>query len=205
MKTANIQKTRTQIMNTRTLISIAMLSTISYLLAFIEISIPLSPSFAKMDISDLPALIASFAFSPIAGVIVQFIKNSLQLLSTSTAGVGEFANFIMGASFVFVAGLIYHRRKTRGAALIACVLGSITMALVAGFTNYFILFPMFENFMPLEQLIASFSEFIPFINSKFDVMLWNVVPFNLLKGFGLSIITMLLYKPLTPILRGDGK
>lgn len=187
---------------TRIMVSVAMLSAVSYLLAFIEISVPLSPSFAKMDVSDLPALIAAFAFGPIWGVAVELVKNTLQLISTNTAGVGELANFLMGSSLAFTAGLVYHKHKTKRTAMIGCAVGSAAMALAAGVLNYFVLLPVYENFMPLEQVIASFAAFIPFIKTKLDVVLWNAVPFNLLKGLMISIVTMLIYKPLTPILKG---
>lgn len=188
--------------NTRKLVSVAMLSAIAYLLAFIEIQIPLSPSFAKMDLSDLPALIATFAFGPLSGIFVELVKNGLQLLSTNTAGVGELANFLMGNSLAFVAGLVYQKNKTKQTAIIGCMVGSIAMAAMAGILNYFVLLPVYENFMPLEQVIASFAAFIPFIQTKLDVVLWNAVPFNLLKGLMISLVTMLIYKPLTPILKG---
>ena len=108
----------------------------------------------------------------------------------------------MGSSFVAVAGLIYKFHKTKKTALIACLTASVVMGIVAAIVNYFILLPVFEAFMPLDQLIASFGEFIPFIKTKLDVVLFNAFPFNLLKGIGISIVTMLLYKRLTPILKG---
>lgn len=187
---------------TCTLVSVAMLSTVAYLLAFIEIQVPLSPSFAKMDISDLPALIAAFAFGPLPGVIVELIKNALQLISTNTAGVGELANFLMGSALAFTAGLIYQRHKIKKTALLGCITGSIAMTAAAGILNYFVLLPLYENFMPLDQVIASFATFIPFIQTKLDIVLWNAVPFNLLKGLMISIVTMLIHKQLTPILKG---
>lgn len=85
----------------------ALLSAIAYILAFVEFPVPLSPAFARMDLSDFPALIGAFAFGPVAGLLIELVKNALQLFSTSTGGVGELANFQMGASFVFTAGLIY--------------------------------------------------------------------------------------------------
>ena len=184
---------------TRTLVSAAMLSAVAYLLAFIEIQVPLSPTFAKMDISDLPALIAAFAFGPLSGVLVELIKNGLQLISTNTAGVGELANFLMGSALAFTAGLLYQKHKTKRTALFGCITGSVVMAFAAGILNYFVLLPLYENFMPLDQVIASFAAFIPFIQTKLDVVLWNAMPFNLLKGLEISLVTMLIYKPLTPI------
>ena len=180
----------------------AMLSAVAYLLAFVEFPVPLSPSFARMDLSDLPALIGAFAFGPLAGLLIEFVKNALQLLTTSTGGVGEIANFLMGASYVVTAGLIYKRHKTKKTALIACVLASVVMGIAAALANYFILLPLFENFMPLDRLIASFAEFLPFIRTKLDVVLFNAFPFNLLKGLVIGGVTMLIYKRVTPVLKG---
>lgn len=187
---------------TRILVSVAMLSAVAYLLAFIEIQVPLSPTFARMDVSDLPALIAAFAFGPLSGVMVELIKNGLQLTSTNTAGVGELANFLMGSALAFTAGSLYQKHKTKKIALLGCIAGSVAMAVAAGILNYFVLLPLYENFMPLNQVIASFAAFIPFIQTKLDVVLWNAVPFNLLKGLAISLVTRLIYKPLTPILKG---
>lgn len=188
--------------NTRILVSVAMLSAISYILAFIEIQLPLSPSFAKLDLSDFPALIAAFAINPLAGVVVEAVKNSLQLLSTNTGGIGELANFLMGSALVFTAGLFYHKLKTKKRAVIGCVIGSIAMTITAALLNYFVLLPLYSTFMPLEQVIEAFAAFIPFINTKLDVALFNSIPFNLFKGMVISTFTILVYKRLSPILKG---
>lgn len=201
MKTVAIQK-KSSIQNVRMLTMTAVLSAIAFVLAFFEFPVPLSPSFARMDLSDLPALIGAFAYGPAAGILIELVKNALQLLTSSTGGIGELANFIMGSSFVVAAGLIYKFHKTKKTAMIACLIASVVMGIVAAIVNYFILLPVFEAFMPLDQLIASFGEFIPFIKTKLDVVLFNAFPFNLLKGIGISIVTMLLYKRLTPILKG---
>ena len=204
MKTIAIQK-KSSIQNVRMFTMNAVLSAIAFVLAFFEFPVPLSPSFARMDLSDLPALIGAFAYGPISGVLIEFVKNVLQLLTSSTGGIGELANFIMGSSFVVAAGLIYKYRKTKKNAVAACLIASVVMGIVAAIVNYFILLPLFEAFMPLDQLIASFGEFMPFIKTKFDVVLFNAFPFNLLKGISISIFTMLLYKRLTPILKGRQK
>lgn len=201
MRTVAIQK-KSSIQNVRMLTMTAVLSAIAFVLAFFEFPVPLSPSFARMDLSDLPALIGAFAYGPAAGILIELVKNALQLLTSSTGGIGELANFIMGSSFVAAAGLIYKFHKTKKTAMLACLIASVVMGMVAAIVNYFILLPVFEAFMPLDQLIASFGEFIPFIKTKLDVVLFNAFPFNLLKGIGISIVTMLLYKRLTPILKG---
>lgn len=180
----------------------AMLAAVSYILAFVEFPVPLSPAFARMDLSDFPALIGAFAFGPVSGIMIELVKNGLQLLSTSTGGVGELANFLIGASFVWAAGFIYRFHKTKKTAWVSCIAGSFIMGIVAAAANYFILLPMFEVFMPLDQVIASFGAFIPFIRTKLDVVLFNVFPFNVLKGLVIGIFTMVVYKRLTPVLKG---
>ena len=204
MNTVSIEKSRkTAVLSVRTISMTAMLSAVAYLLAFVEFPVPLSPSFARMDLSDLPALIGAFAFGPLSGLLIELVKNALQLLTTSTGGIGEIANFLMcAAAYVVTAGFIYKRHKTKKTALAACVLASVVMGIAAALANYFILLPLFENFMPLDQLIASFAEFLPFIHTKLDVVLFNAFPFNLLKGLVIGGVTMLIYKRLTPILKG---
>ena len=179
-----------------------MLSAVAFVLAFLEFPVPLSPPFARMDLSDLPALIGAFAYGPLWGVLIELIKNALQLTSTATGGVGELANFLMGAAFVLTAGTIYRVHKTKRTALLGCLVGSFAMGIAAALANYYILLPLFEQFMPLDQLIASFEAFIPFIHSKRDIVLYNALPFNVLKGLAISLITMLSYKSLRPILKG---
>ena len=194
---------RRNFVSTRIITITALLASISYILAFIEFPVPLSPSFARMDLSDIPALIGAFALGPVTGVIIELIKNVLQLLSTSTAGVGELANFLIGASYVWIAGFIYKYKRTKKGAISAYVISSIVMGVVAMIVNYFILLPLFETFMPLDQLIASFSEFLPFIQTKLDVVLYNVLPFNVIKGLVVGLVTMVVYKKLTPVLKGE--
>lgn len=187
--------------NAKTITMTGMLAAISYILAFLEFPVPLSPAFARMDLSDFPALIGAFAFGPLCGLMIELVKNGLQLFSTSTGGVGELANFLMGGSYVLAAGLFYKRNKTKKNAVISWILASIVMGVTAALTNYFILLPMFEAFMPLDQVIASFGAFIPFIRTKLDVVLFNAFPFNLLKGLVIGALTMLVYKRLRPILK----
>ena len=196
------QPKRAAALNIRTITMTALLSAMAYVLAFVEFPVPLSPSFARMDLSDFPALIGAFAFGPLSGLLIELVKNALQLMTTSTGGIGEIANFLMGASYVVAAGVLYKRHKTKKTALLACITASFVMGATAALATYFILLPLFENFMPLDQLIASFAEFLPFIHTKLDVVLFNAFPFNLLKGLVIGGFTMLTYKRLAPILKG---
>ena len=203
MNTVSIEKSRKNaVLSVRTISMTAMLSAVAYLLAFVEFPVPLSPSFARMDLSDLPALIGAFAFGPFSGLLIELVKNTLQLLTTSTGGIGEIANFLMGASYVVTAGFIYKRHKTKKTALLACIAASFVMGAAAALANYFILLPLFETFMPLDQLVASFGAFLPFIHTKLDIVLFNALPFNILKGLVIGGVTMLIYKKLALVLKG---
>lgn len=185
------------------MVTVAMLGAVSYILAFFEFQLPIFPSFLKLDVSDIPSLIAAFAFGPLAGIAVEFFKNVLQALSTSTAGIGELANFFIGSAFVATAGLIYKRKHTRSGALVSCIVGAIVMAITGALFNYFVLLGLYEKFMPLDQIIAMAAAFIPAIKTKLDLVLWSIVPFNLVKALLVIAITMFIYKPLSPILKGD--
>lgn len=195
MKHQNISKTRK-------LAVTAVLSAIAFVLAFLEFPVPLSPSFARMDLSDLPALIGSYAYGPTAGLMIEFLKNLLGLMTSGTGGVGELANFIMGGSYVLTAGALYKAHKTRRMALIGGMTASLVMGITAAVTNYFILLPLFSQFMPVDELIASFGKFIPFIQTKLDIALYNALPFNVLKGLAITGITMMIYKKIRPLLKG---
>lgn len=195
--------TERSVSKTRKLTAAAVLAAAAYLLAFLEFPVPLTPAFARMDLSDLPALIGAFAFGPVTGVMIELVKNLLGLMTSSTGGVGELANFLMGASYVFTAGVVYRHHKTKRMALAGGVAGSVAMGIMAAVTNYFILLPMFEQFMPLEEIIAAFGEFIPFIHTKMDVVLYNAFPFNVIKGLVITAVTMLVYKKISPVLKGS--
>lgn len=182
---------KSSLSNVRTMTGI--LSFISFVLAMIEFPVPFSPSFARMDLSDFSSFIGALVYGPFVGVGIELIKNALHVLSTSTAGIGELANFIISTSFVASALMIYQLGQSPKMATIACLVGSLVMASVATVVNYYLLLPLFEGFMPLDQLFASFKEWIPFIHSKWDIVTYNVFPFNLLKGMIMSFVTMILY------------
>jgi riboflavin transporter FmnP len=202
MEQENKKDTRAARISTRAITATALLSALAFILAFAEFPVPFSPSFARMDFSDFPALIGAFAFGPASGVMIELVKNLLQLTSTSTGGIGELANFLMGGSFVFTAGLIYRLHKTKKTAWIAGIAGSVVMGIAAALSNYFILLPLFENFMPVDELIAAFEAYIPFIHTKLDVVLYNALPATTLKGLVITVFTMLVYKRIRPVLKG---
>lgn len=191
--------------NVRNMTVTAMLSAAAFVLMFLDTAIPLMPSFIKLDLSELPALIASFALGPVWGVIVCLIKNLLHLTMTQTGGVGELSNFILGASFVLPAGLIYHRKKTKGRAIIGAVVGALIMGAISFPSNLFIVYPVYYNFMPKDVIVAAYQAIVPFANidSIEKCLLFFNVPFTFVKGMISAIITILIYQPLRPLLKGN--
>ena len=132
-----VNKKTTKRISVRKLTGTAMLSAIAYVLMFLDFSVPFMPSFIKMDLSELPALIGAFAYGPVAGVVICLVKNVIHLMITTTGGVGELSNFLLGASFVLVSGGVYRFKKSRKGALIGSVLGAFVMGIFSIISNYF--------------------------------------------------------------------
>ena len=189
--------------NVRYMTVTAMLSAVAFALMFFEFSIPfLVPSFIQMDLSELPALIGAFAMGPWYGVIICLIKNLIHLLITTTGGVGELSNFILGAAFVLPAGLIYQRKKTKKNAVIGSVLGAAFMALLSVASNYFIVYPVYTAFLPMDTILAMYQEILPSADTLLKCLVIFNMPFTFEKGMLSVIITLLIYKQNSPIIKG---
>ena len=200
-----------KIFTTRKTAMIGMFSAIATILMMFEIPLPFAPAFYKLDFSELPILLGTFAFGPAAGVMMEFVKILLKLLikGTSTAFVGELANFAVGCSFVITASVIYDFRKTKRAALMACIGGTLVLTVFGTAFNAIYLLPAFSKLygIPLDALLAMGAEVNPLCNPESIVsfVVVCVAPLNLLKGFANSLIVMLVYKPLSPIIKGNRK
>ena len=190
--------------HTRALTGTAMLAAVATILMYMEFPFPIMPGFIKMDISELPALIASFAYGPLSGIAVCLIKNLIKLPSTSTAAVGELFNFVMGALFVGVAGIVYKKNKTRKGAIIGAVAGALIMALVSLPYNYFVVYPAYVVMyhLPLEAIIGMYQAINPNVNGLLACLVTFNVPFTFAKGMVDALLCFLIYKPLSPILHG---
>ncbi len=200
--TRNQSKTAKQV-NVRYLTATAMLTAVAYILMFFDFSIPmLIPSFIKMDLSELPALIGSFAMGPMCGVIVCLLKNLLHLTITTTGGVGELSNFILGAAFVLPAGLIYKHKKTRKSALLGSLLGAAVMGVLSIVSNYYLVYPFYYNFMPKETVLAAYQAILPGMKNILQCLVCFNMPFTIVKGLISVAITFVIYKSLSPILKG---
>lgn len=196
---------KTKIINVRLLTTAAIAGAISFVLMFLELSLPIAPSFIKLDFSDVPSLILAFAFGPLAGVLTELIKNLLHLFITSTAGIGELSNFLLGCAYVAPAGWIYRFFKTRKGALLGMLVGTLCFSVFGIFSNLFLMFPFYTKVVgfPMAAIIQECQKIIPFVDSQAKVILISVTPFNLFKGVLESLVTFFLYKRISPLLKRD--
>lgn len=188
--------------NTRSMAVTAVLGAVSAALMFVAFRVPLMPSFIQLDVSELPALIASFSMGPLSGVAVCLIKNLVHLLVTTTGGVGELSNFLLGAAFVLPAGLIYRTHKDRKGALIGSLAGALAMALCSLPSNYFITYPFYAMLMPMEAILDMYRAINPNVKTLTDALVWFNMPFTFVKAMLSVAITFLIYKRISPIIKG---
>ncbi len=183
---------------------IAVLSAVASILMLFEIPLWFAPPFYELDFSELPILIGGFALGPCAAVLMELIKNLLNLLmnGTSTAFVGEFANFVTGCAFVLPAALIYKHKKTLKNAIVGLCVGAVSLVTVGALINYFVLIPAFSSLygMPIDAIVAMGTRVNGAITSLPTLIVFAVMPFNLLKAVACSALTLLLYKRLSRIL-----
>jgi riboflavin transporter FmnP len=178
-----------------------MLSAAAAVLMFLDFPIPfLIPPFVKMDFSELPALLATFSLGPASGVVVCLVKNLVNLTMSSTQGVGELCNFLLGVCFVIPAGLVYKYKKTRSGALVGALVGAAAMAVGSIPVNYFISYPFYTVFMPLDTIISMYQEIYPGVDGLLACLIIFNAPFTLLKGLLDTALCFLVYKPLSPLL-----
>ncbi len=189
--------------NIRNISVTAIMGAIGFILMMLEFPISfLIPSFIKFDFSELPALITAFALGPWWAVLVCFIKNALHLFIGTTAGVGELSNFALGAIFVYVAGVVYERNKTRRGALIGALTGAVLMAVISIGTNYFFVYPIYAKILiPMDAIVGAYSALLPFVDNLLEALLIFNLPFNLAKGLIDAAICFVIYKKLSPILK----
>lgn len=195
------------IFNTRKVAMTGMFSAVAAIVMLFDFPLPFAPPFYKLDFSELPILVGTFAFGPAAGVMMEFIKILLKLFikGTSTVFVGELANFAIGCSFILPASILYAFRKNKKSAIVACITGTLILTVFGTAFNAVYLLPAFSRLygLPLESLLAMGSEVNPLAKegSIVSFVAACVAPMNFIKGTSVSIVTMLIYKPLSPIIK----
>ncbi|AWK50712.1 ECF transporter S component [Clostridium beijerinckii] len=168
--------------NTNKMVKISLLSALALILMYIDFPvIPLFP-WLKIDLSDVPALLGAFGFGPLAGVLIELIKNVLIVLvkGTQTGLVGETANFLIGVALILPASFIYSRNKSKKSAILGMVLGAVCMEIVGIVANVYFLLPAYGMQM-------SPAESIKYITL-------GLLPFNGIKALIVSVLTYIVYK-----------
>ncbi len=179
----------------------AMLSAVATVLMMLEFPLPfLIPPFVKLDFSELPALLASFSLGPLYGGAVCLIKNLFACLRSTTGCVGELGNLLLGLCFVLSAGWIYRRRKSRSRAILGSALGAVAMAVLSIPINYWITYPVYAAFMPIDAILEMYRQIRPGVNGLLECLVLFNAPFTLLKGALDVVLCLLIYKPLSPLL-----
>ena len=201
-------KNRKRISDTHYITYTALFSCMAAVLMLLEIPLFFAPGFYKLDLSELPVMICAFYLGPVAGVVCEFLKVLLKLLlkGTTTAFVGDFANFAVGCTFVLPASIIYHVKPSRKSALIGLIVGTLTMTVFGSAFNALYLIPKFAKLfhMELDTIVAMGTAVNGRITSVTTLVLYAVVPFNLVKGVLVSLLTFLLYKRVSPLMHlGD--
>ena len=198
-------KTQKNKLGTREITTIGMLGAIATVLMLFEIPLPFAPPFYEIDFSEVPVLIGCFAMGPLAGVLIEFVKILLNFIinGSATAGVGEVANFCIGCAFCVPAGLIYYKKKTKKGAVVSLAFGTLMMTFLGCFINAYVMLPTYAKAfkMPIDSLIAMGTEVNAGITDLFTFVMFAVVPFNLLKGVLVSVVVLLVYKKISPIIK----
>ena len=183
---------------------VAVLTAIASVLMLLEFPLWFAPGFYKLDVSEAVILMGGFALGPGAAILIEFLKNLINILlnGTTTAYIGEMANFITGCAFVVPAAVIYKYHKNKKGALISMVAASLSLMVIGSLLNYFVLIPAFSRFynLPVEDIISMGAAVNPLVTDLKSLVVWAVAPFNLAKGVICSTLAMLLYKRVSKIL-----
>ena len=192
---------KTNLMSTKTISKIGLLSAIAYVLMFISVPLPIFPAFLKIDLSDIPAIFGGMSLGPVAGLIIVVIKNFLQALTASTTGgVGEFANIMIGGAYVLIICLFYKKWKTYKTVIVGALLGIVAMTIMGCIMNYYVMLPLYGNFMPMEEIIQAGNIINPRVTDLYSFVIWMIAPFNILKGFIMTIAILPLFKKMEKLL-----
>ncbi len=201
----NVAGKQVQSSGVKTVVQVGMLAALALILMFFEIPLPFAPSFYEIDFSEVPVLIGCFTMGPLAGTAVELVKILLALVlkGTTTAGVGEIANFLIGCALCVPAGIIYKRNRTRKSALLGMAAGTLLMTVIGCVINAYVLLPAYSAAfgMPLEALVDMGTAVNSHITSLSTFVVLAVAPFNLLKGILASLIVFLIYKKISPVFK----
>lgn len=196
----------TKKISTRKIAVIAVMSAIATVIYYLDFPVPLMPGFIKLDLSNVISLITGFALGPVSGVLVCLIKDVIHLVIKgfgTTMGVGDIFDFVTSAAFTLTASLIYRKNRTKKGAAIASLIGTLVFTIVSLPLNYFVTYPIYAKaFGGMEAIMGAYRQIMPGVKNLFAALCIFNVPFTFIKGILCAIITMLIYKPLSPIIKG---
>ncbi len=200
----------TQVKRTKYITVCAMFGALAMVLYLFDFPVPfLAPGFYKLDLSEIPVMVGAFYLGPVGGVVIELVKIMLKLVvkGTSTAFVGDLANFVIGCSFIVPASILYHVKKSRRMAVASLAMGTLIMTVFGSMFNAIYLIPAYSRLygMPLEAIVGMGTAINPAINSVWMLALLAVAPMNLLKGVLISVPTMVLYKRISSVLHNAGQ
>ena len=200
-----VKNAKSKLLTTKTIVKIAILAALATVVMALKIPLPFIPSFYKLEFSEIVVLIGGFALGPVAAIIIEAIKVILNFFidGSVTAGIGELANFLMGCSLVVPASLIYLRIKTKKGAVIGCITGFISLLIISALLNYFLLIPAYARAfgMPIDAIIGMGTKLNSNIVDLKSLILFATVPLNAIKGLSTIIITIILYKRISGLLK----
>ena len=186
------------------IVKIAVLTAIAAVIMLFEFPLPFAPGFYKLDLSETVILMGGFAMGPVAAVLMELLKNLINILlnGTSTAYIGELANFVIGCALVVPASLIYKYHKSMKGAIVSLAVGIVTLAVAGALMNYFVLIPAFSKFygLTIENIVGAGSVVNPLVSDLKTLVVFAVAPFNLVKGILCGGLNLLLYKRLSKVL-----
>ncbi len=192
-KSSNSNKSKGSVFTTRAMVTIGLLSALSYVLMLLES--PPYIGFLRLELSDIPAIIGAFQFGPMAGLVIELIKNLIKgITATKTAGVGELANFIVSAAYVVPAAIIYRRMKNKYKSFLSFGIATICLTIAGFLMNYFVTIPLYATLYGGMENVLAAATVIPGIKDKFTLILFGITPFNLVKGIFLGIIGHYTYR-----------
>ena len=195
-------KAKHSIFATSSMVKIGMLSGLGMVLMLLDFPLPIFPTFLKLDLSDAPAVIGTFAMGPAAGVMIELLKNVLKIIVRSnTGGVGELANFLVGIAYVIPLGLVYERWQSKKGVVVGCILAVFSMTIVGGILNYFIFIPAYAVVLgyPVDAFVSMAAKVNASVVDLRTLILFAVMPFNFLKAIIISISGFGLFKALQPL------
>ncbi|WP_100402433.1 ECF transporter S component [Bacillus sp. FJAT-42315] len=173
--------------NIRVLTSVGLLSTLSYLLMLLNFPVPPFPGFLMVDFSEIPALVAAIVFGPIAGIMVEFIKNVLNFFvagSPTGVPVGHFANFMAGVTFILPVYYVYKKFESKKGMVAALIAGTTVMAVMMSVLNYYVILPAYTLFLNAPAMSAPETK---------QLIVSAILPFNFVKGLLMTAVFLLIY------------